>query len=468
MKSKLIKKILSTLLAASAFGSTPCFVSAGGNRKSELSNKMAEFGVIIQECNEALANFQKQKEIEIKPIIEKITANLETMDSFTKLSNKNEISNDDYTTACQNLEEQNKELSAEIELIEEIYKNNIKDSSEILKKINTQKAEIQKELDKIKKEEIENLIKQTEDLKKMCSNPKINKYVKDNAITLSMRVKTACENNRLTEENIKIFEKELEDLKAEFSAFDQIKKIRLEKEQLWKKINSGSQNHNPVKGNLCWLHSSTNVLNYYNNMENKAIFKGSNAIVKQYIAKVNDKNIDGGFKEVEDISDYLKKCGLNMLRLTISSASKDKEGNIINTAKSQLKAHFNSNKNHSPVIVHKGAGGGHFVTIADYDENEDQFLIVDSANIKESSEAQVEWENSEEFLKKLGKSDCKNSYFIELDFTSNTSESRSLNVNIKYDNSITQQNVKRNEYEHMDEAEYQTSIDALNNIIENY
>ena len=203
MESKVIKQILSTLLVASAFGSAPCFVSAEESKKCDLNAKISEYDAMITECNETMTHFQEQKSIEIKSINEKINNNLETIDLFKKFLSENKISQDDYEKTSKDLEEKNRELSKKIESIEEIYRENIRLSCETLEQLINQKTKIQKDLDKLTKEEGENLIEQIENFKKMCFNSKINQYVKHNTLILSIRVRTVFENNQLTEENIK-------------------------------------------------------------------------------------------------------------------------------------------------------------------------------------------------------------------------------------------------------------------------
>ena len=178
-------------------------------------------------------------------------------------------------------------------------------------------------------------------------------------------------------------QKQIKNLKHQPKMSDQAR----QKRELWQKINSGSQfySENYVASNLCWLHSATNVLNYYNSMKNKDLFKGQNAMVKQY-QQSKDFIVDpvdinkGEQQDFEEIIKYLQVNEYGTLHLSISGSK--------TIAQELLKIHFKGN-NPSPVIAHNGEPE-HFVTIADYDEDTDQFLIVDSSNGGQS-EAAVEW-----------------------------------------------------------------------------
>ena len=177
------------------------------------------------------------------------------------------------------------------------------------------------------------------------------------------------------------------------------------------------------------------------------------------------KNINGKMREFYQISEYLEKCILGNLQMIISSSSKNAQQKVKDTAKKLLQAHFNKTQNTSPVISHTGDGDkyGHFITIADYDQNQDQFLIVDSSTHPSEPEAKVEWKKSEEFLQALNKKAFCGEYMLKLDFTSNVSRSRSIVLAVNEDNSIVQRDLTTEKTE-----EIQTSVDILKDMIKNY
>ena len=82
-----------------------------------------------------------------------------------------------------------------------------------------------------------------------------------NLKTNSSKFFRSCNFNKFVK-LLKFIANEFKNFQTNYGSSDQNKKNT----NLWQKINSGSQfySKNYVAGNLCWLHSATNVLNYYN------------------------------------------------------------------------------------------------------------------------------------------------------------------------------------------------------------
>ena len=232
--------------------------------------------------------------------------------------------------------------------------------------------------------------------------------------------------------------------------------------ELWQKINSGSQccRLNRVNRNLCWLHSATNVLNYYNNMKNQGIINGQRQTVQEYKQIMDEQaganNINGTMQGFEQISEYLEKFSLGLLKMTISTESNEKK--LMDTVKDLLKIHFVESPNPSPVIIHQP---NHFITIAGYDQNEDQFLIVDSMNLDlNSSDATVEWRPAQNTFhpENLGSTQQT----ITMGFTSSSMPcSQSIDLYINKNNSVMVRSLQ-------DKNDQQILINDLKNMIKNY
>jgi len=485
MKMKTIKKMLSILLTISSLATFTFFVSAEGDDQHDLESKIAECDKIIQECNETILDFEKEKDSNIGSI----NNDLQALNEIKKILDTGEI----LECNLQDLESQNQDLLKKIEHIKENYQNNIKLACEIKQEQINKKAELQKKLSEIKKtaknseQNIDDLIRESEILEvkfralSLSNRNKLNRISRIELINFPGKCRRLCQSHPLSKDEFNKLQAKFNDLKTKVNAICQNEKSANRTEiksgasdqskkntKLWQKINSGAQYYKPdhVSGNLCWLHSATNVRNYHNNMKNKGIVKGQNAIVQEYKQIMGDqaaaKNINGCMREFDSIAEYLQKCGLGSLQIIISSSSNNAQQKIKNTAKELLKAHFNKIQNTSPVISHAGGVRGHFITIADYDQNQDQFLIVDSSADR-SIEARVVWRESEEFLQSLIKQGFSDEHTIELDFTSNVPKSQSIGLAVNENNSIVQtdwttENVK----------EIQTSIGALKNMIEHY
>ena len=489
MKMKIIKKMLSVLLTISSLATATFFVSAGeGGDQSDLESKIAECDEIIEECNETILDFEREKDSNIKLI----NNDLQALNEIKKILDTGEILECDL----QDLENQNQDLLQKIEHVKENYQSSIKLACETKQQQLDKKAELQKKLGELDKKEknlkqnIDDLIIDSEILgikfrdlspsdkskldqprrialfyfpgkcRKLYQNPSLSKdafnKLQAEFNDLKTRVDAICQNKKSANE--------FKNFQTNYGSSDQNKKNT----NLWQKINSGAQYYKPdhVADNLCWLHSATNVRNYYNSIKNKGIVKGQNAITKEYKTIMGDQayanNINGEMREFNSITEYLQKCGLGSFQIIISSSPKNAEQKIKNIAKELLKAHFNKISNASPVISHAGGIRGHFITIADYDQTTDQFLIVDSS-ANQSIEARVEWKKSEEFLQALVKQGYFGEHTIELDFTSDASGSRSMGITLSDNDSIVQRNWTNENAE-----EIQTSIDALKNMIESY
>ena len=488
MKIKIIKKILSVLLTISSLATATFFVSAENGDQHDLESKIAECDEIIEECNETILDFEKEKDRNI----ESIHNDLQALDQIKKILNTGEILECDL----KDLESQNQDLLKKIEHIKENYQNSIKLACETKQQQINKKAELQKKLGKIEKKEknseqnIDDLIKKSEDLEikfrtlSISNRNKLDRLSRVALISFPKKCKDIRNKLPLSKDEFNKLQAEFNDLKTKVDAICQNEKSPNEFEnlqaksgtsdqhqkstKLWQKINSGAQYYKPnqVADNLCWLHSATNVRNYYNNMKNKGIVKGQTKVVKKYKQIMGDQaaanNINGSMKEFDSIAEYLQKCGLGSLQIIISNSSKSAEQKVKNTAKELLKAHFNKIQNTSPVIGHIGGSHGHFITIADYDQNQDQFLIVDSSEDR-SIEARVVWRESSEFLQALTKQGFFDEHTIELDFTSNIPGLRSVGLTLSDNDSIVQRDWTTENAE-----EIQTSINALKNMIEHY
>lgn len=450
--------MLSVFLTISSLAAATFFVSAEKGDQHDLESQIAECDVIIEECNEAILYFKKEKDSKIGQI--------------------------------------NNDLKA-LEEIEKNYQNDIKLPCEIKQQQIGRKSELKKKLDELGKEEknlkenINDLIEKSTELGiKFTSLPQSDKSKLDgpsriNLINFPEICRRFCRNHPLRKDGFNELHEKFIDLKNKVDAIcqsaksynkfqnlqnkyavsDQSKKNT----SLWQIINSGSQCYTPthVADNLCWLHSATNVRNYYNNMKNKGIIKGQRQAVQEYEKIMGNQaganNINGTMQEFSQIYDYLQQCGLGCFQIIISSSSNNAQQKVKSTAKELLKAHFKKIQNTSPVIGHINGINGHFITIVAYDENTDQFLIVDSSN-SQSIEARVIWRKSEEFLQDLTRQGFYGEDMIELDFTSDVPELRSVGLIVNESNdSIFQTNL-----EAKNEEKIQTSIEILKNIIEHY
>ena len=424
--------------------------------------KISECDEIIHECNKTIQNFEKEKDRDI----ESVNNALKTLAEIKKMLASGQILECD----SQGLEIQNQDFLKQIKDITENYQKNIKSACEIIQQQINQKAEFEKKLADLKKlnKNSFDLVKQIQSFREKYMNSSSNRdeNLTSDIMNFENKVDKMYQDGGLSEENISKLKKEFEDLKAKSSAPDQSETNFV----LWQKINSGSQRYESdhVADNLCWLHSATNVLNYYNNMKNGKTFKGQKAMVQQYKAIMGDQatkdNVNGNMKEFGQIAEYLEKCKLGSFQIVISSSSKDAKQKIKDIAKELLKAHFNAAQNKSPVIAHTGGKYGHFVTITDCDENKDKFLVVDSSADK-SIEANISWIESEKFLDAMIELDpALKSHLLEMDFTSRTSKQLSIGLNVDENNSIVQKDftIQRNE------EEIQTSIDVLKDMIKYY
>ena len=457
MKIKIIKKMLSVFLTISSLAAATFFVSAEKGDQHDLESQIAECDVIIEECNEAILYFKKEKDSKIGQI--------------------------------------NNDLKA-LEEIEKNYQNDIKLPCEIKQQQIGRKSELKKKLDELGKEEknlkenINDLIEKSTKLGIKFTNlpqsdiSKLDGPSRINLINFPDTCRRFCRNHPLSKDGFNELHEKFIDLKNKVDAICQSAKSYNKFENLqnkyavsdqskkntnlWQMINSGSQCYTPthVADNLCWLHSATNIRNYYNNMNNKGIIKGQRQAVQEYEQIMGNQavanNINGTMQEFSQIAEYLQQCGLGSFQMIISSSSKDAQQKVKSTAKELLKTHFNKIQNTSPVIGHINGTYGHFITIADYDENADQFLIVDSSN-SQSIEANVEWRKSEEFLQALIKQGFFGENTIELDFTSDVPGLRSVGLTVNENNSIVQRNWMAENAE-----EIQTSIDILKDMIKNY
>lgn len=488
MKIKIIKKMLSVLLTISSLVTFTFFVSAEGGDQHDLESQMAECNQIIEECNKTILYFEKEKDSNI----ESINNELRSLDEIKKILDAGE----EIGCNGQYLETQNKNLLEKIEDIKRNYQNDIKLACEIKQQQINKKAKFQKKLGEIKKKEknseqnIDDLIQKGQILGiKFRALSPIDKGKLDQSRRIALlnfpkKCRRLYQNSPLSKDEFNRLQAEFNDLKTKVYEICENKKSPNEfknlqtksgasdqsqkNTNLWQKINSGAQYYKPnhVAENLCWLHSAINVRNYYNNIKNKGIVKGQTAIVQEYRQIMGDQaaanNINGSMQEFNSIAEYLQKCGLGSFQIIISSSSNNAQQKIKDTAKELLKAQFDKIQNTSPVISHAGGSRGHFITIADYDQNQDQFLIVDSS-ADQSIEARVVWRKSEEFLQALVKRGFSGEHTLELDFTSDASGSRSIGLTVNENNSITRRN-----FSTKNEQDTQTSIYALKNMIGHY
>ena len=370
-----------------------------------------------------------------------------------------------------NKNEKMKRLLKERESVESEFQKNTQDEREQLKLCAINKSE------KIKryKEKASDLYEQSGNLGakfRNFSEPNKNKLSTDDRRTLLRlpnKFKKLCEKDELNQKDIDEFntlESTFEDLQTKIDAINQVEdsqseSLKLDQAQeklnLWKKINSGSQFLNP-KANLCWLYSATNVINYYSNIKNEKLIKKYKPVTEKYKAKMGieaaKNHINGNMQDFSQISDYLEKFELGFFKMTISTESNDKK--LMEVAKDLLKTHFVKSSNPSPVIIHQT---DHFITIAGYDQNKDQFLIVDSWNFSlRSSDARVEWKPAQNAFHTENVGTTKT---ITLGFTSNSINiPSSTDLYIQKDDSIMERSLFK--------ADRQILIDELKNTIKDY
>ncbi len=377
-----------------------------------------------------------------------------------------------------NKNEKMERLLKEKESVESEFQENTQIEREQLKMCAINKNEkINRHLE-VLKEKAGNLYEQSDNLGakfRSFSEPDKNKLSRDDRYKLLLlpgQFKKLCEKDELNQEDINEFnslESTFKDLQTKIDAINQVEDSQSEsfetdqaqeKLNLWEKINSGSQIYNlrKVRGNLCWLYSATNVLNYYNNIKNEKLIKEYKPVTEKYKEKMGPKaaknHINGKMQDFSQISDYLETFKLGLLKMTISTESNAKK--LMEVAKDLLKTHFVESPNPSPVIIHQP---GHFITIAGYDQNKDQFLIVDSMNLSMSSpNADVKWKPAKDAFCTENSGSAQT---ITLGFTSNSIIlSESMNLYIKEDNSIMEQNLFK--------GDQQILIDNLKDIIKNY
>lgn len=169
-------------------------------------------------------------------------------------------------------------------------------------------------------------------------------------------------------------------------------------------------------------------------MGNQGIIKGQRQAVQKYTEIMGDQaganNINGDMNDFEEITRYLQAMGYGILKLSISGSEKN--------AKELLKIHFQG-KNPAPVIIHQPY---HFITIAGYDQDNDQFLIVNSGNVGQP-EAAIEWS------KKLPEDYVDGRAVISLLFTSRTLEDNMdymLDDDLSSDDFLTVKNLIKTAY----------------------
>ena len=372
---------------------------------------------------------KKQFEV-LKRKIEGLLKEKKSVES--KFQENTKIEREQLKLCSINKNEKMERLLKERESVESEFQENTKIEREELENLSASKSQDVKRYLEVLREKAGNLYEQSDNLGakfRSFSKPDKNKLSKDdryNLLSLPLQFKKLCEKDELNQDDINefnSFESTFKDLQTKIDAINSVKDSQSEsleldqaqeKLNLWKKINSGSQSYEPdyVESNLCWLHSATNVLNYYNYMDNQGIIKGQHQAVQKYTEIMGDqaslKNINGDMNDFEEITEYLKAMGYGILKLSISGSEK--------IAKELLKIHFQGN-NPAPVIIHQP---DHFITIANYDQNTDQFLIVDSYNLKQPNAA-IEWS------KKLPEDSVDGRTVISLLFTS-----KALNDNMSY------------------------------------
>ena len=558
MKTKIIKKMLSTLLIASCLATTPSFVSAANdglgdskpaacakNSQNELENDIKELDEVIAELKENIKYHENNRDRKIKEIDGKIKLyskklkklekklnptnptrprkkfkSLKTKDLFQIIDIKLKRITKKLNSSCQcdeRLKKQFEFLKRKIERlceerksVESKFQENTRlerkqlqmcaaNKSEKIKRLSEERDSVESKFQKntqLEREQLQMCAANKEVLKEKASDlyeksgnlrAKFISFSEQDKNKLSMddrlelhrlpeKFKQLCEKDELNQEDIGEFnslESTFKDLQTKIDAINSVEDLQSEslkldqaqeKLNLWKKINSGSQLYNlsNVQGNLCWLYSATNVLNYYNNIKNETPIKKYGPVTEKYRDKMGfdaaKANINGNMQEFPQISDYLEKSNLGFLQMTISTRSNKKElkEKLMNTVKDLLKTHFTENPNPSPVIIHQP---DHFITIAGYDQNKDQFLIVDSLNFSFSSEdAKVEWKTAQNAFHI---ENVNNAQTITLGFTSDSIPvPQSIILSINEQKAIIAHNLFP--------TEQQILTDDLKNMIKNY
>jgi len=523
MKIKIIKKILSTLLIASGVATTPFFVSAtnGGigdskpaawakNSQNELKNDIEELDEVISQLEENIQYCENDRDRKIKKIYDQIKLYSKKLNKlekklrstgprkkFKSLKTKNllQIVDKKLKRITENLNSSRQcddrlkkqfeflkikiaRLLKEREFVKSEFQKNTQFEREQLRLCAINRSEKIKQSLEVLKEKASDLYERSDNLGvkfRSFSEPNKSKLNTDDRcklLSLPNKFKKLCEKDKLNQEDINQFnslESTFKDLQTKIDAINSVEDSQSEsfeidqaqeKLNLWKEINSGSQLYNwlKVRENLCWLYSATNVINYYSNIKNEKLIKKYKPVTEKYKEKMGveaaKNHINGTMQDFSQISGYLEKFNLGLLKMTISTESNDKK--LMEVVKDLLKTHFVESSNPSPVIIHQP---NHFITIAGYDQNKDQFLIVDSWNFSlRSSDARVEWKPAQNafHIENVG-----NAKTITLGFTSNSINiPSSTYLYIPNANSIIERNLFG-----MDQ---QISIDDLKDTIKNY
>lgn len=157
----------------------------------------------------------------------------------------------------------------------------------------------------------------------------------------------------------------------------------------WNRICAGDQREgNELNGhkiiNTCGIFAATNVINYFNFIENNGKpIQGFKDVITYYLNNGGDPNCLNRFLSFNEFDKYLTSNKINAYDLVYE----DKLGSMLpetarreqaDNIKEFIKAHFRSN-NKSPIL---NVSCGHWRTFAAYDEIDDKILVVDSLPAK--------------------------------------------------------------------------------------
>lgn len=157
----------------------------------------------------------------------------------------------------------------------------------------------------------------------------------------------------------------------------------------WNKICAGNQyKDNELNGqeirNTCGIFAATNVINYFNFIENNGKpIQGFHNVITHYLNNGGEKSFLNRLLSFNEFDKCLTSNKINAYDLAYAeelgsmspeTARREQADNI----KEFIKAHFRSN-NKSPIL---SVSCGHWQTFAAYDEIDDKILVVDSAPAK--------------------------------------------------------------------------------------
>lgn len=357
MKVKTIKKLLALVFAASTIGSTASAVGAVRNDENaeKFMKELDECDISIQKLEQKKSEFDKESNKQLQELRQKISNNRATLNYFKNLL---DIGNEEYG--------KKEDITKECNSLQQNISLDVKQEKEIVNKKIRVIQEIDNELNAIK-------------TKRQVLVNKIEELFDDKA-----------ENNNQNDEQ--------NDSEQQTT-------------ELWKRIASGCQYDSSGQfKNLCWLFSSTNVINYFgeadiNNKHDPV--KGIDSAVDNYLNSNGDfqKLLNKKTEVSETIEKYLNASGIKTCSVVNSSSldyfgTKDETKQAMtDIVKTQISMHFKANKSRvnrkSPILCCKNS---HWISVVGYFEDTGNVVVVDSSN-GDKQDSRIYVQNIDDFIK---------------------------------------------------------------------